>query len=839
MNTRSRIDLLSRLRLSHKLALLAAAMLVPVALLGCFYFLQAAASARQARDELRGDRFLQALASLQADVTTHRGRAYTLLSGDAARRADVLAAQSQVDARIALLDSLETELGRDLDPNEEWARIRSEWSDLKSRTLQQSAEENDAAEAALSTRITALIHAIGIRSRIAFEPDSATRALVQIAAEYTPELLDITANIRRHSVRAAAKGYLGGDDRMGLRIFHDRELAQAAGTLRTLERVTPSLRSALDPALESARSEAGRYFAFVQSQILNASELKIAPGAVYDSGAAAHRAWKALLAISHEALHGALEQRLSELNARRQLGAGVTVAALTLALLMAWLTFRSLAVPLRHSVQVFDRIAAGRYDSAIEVRGTDEGSQVLLALRHMQQEIGARLEAERAEAAENARIRHALDKASTGVILADSSHRILFMNDTALQTLTRAEPEIRKSIPEFTAATLRGSALQNLAVDREAERHRLETLAAPQTQERTLGSLTFLTVSSPVVDENGARLGTVLEWTDRTLELATENDMRAMLSAVVAGDLSRRIPLTDKVDFFAVASRQINQLADNLADIVQRVKDASAEVRRGAQELSAGSTHLQQRTEEQSASLEQTASSMEQMTSTVKQNAENARHANELAAQAREQAQSGGAVVDRAVHAMTDIDACSRRIADIIGVIDEIAFQTNLLALNAAVEAARAGEQGRGFAVVASEVRSLAGRSAAAARQIKELIRDSVGKVASGSLLVGQSGETLRQIVASVKKVSDIVAEIAAASQEQSGGIAQVNRAVAQMDGLTQENAALVEQATSASQSMAREAHALYEMLGSYRVDERGSAGGRPVPSRGHGSAAA
>jgi hypothetical protein len=211
---------------------------------------------------------------------------------------------------------------------------------------------------------------------------------------------------------------------------------------------------------------------------------------------------------------------------------------------------------------------------------------------------------------------------------------------------------------------------------------------------------------------------------------------------------------------------------------------------------------------------------MEEMTTTVRQNADNAGEANQLAVAARDQAEQGGSVVSKAVNAMSEINEASRKIADIIGVIDEIAFQTNLLALNAAVEAARAGEQGRGFAVVATEVRTLAGRSATAAKEIKELIQDSVQKVEDGSVYVTRSGQTLEQIVASVKKVSDIVAEIAAASREQSAGIGQVNSAVLQMDELTQQNAALVEQATTASQAMAHEAHSLHELMGGYRLGD-------------------
>jgi len=226
---------------------------------------------------------------------------------------------------------------------------------------------------------------------------------------------------------------------------------------------------------------------------------------------------------------------------------------------------------------------------------------------------------------------------------------------------------------------------------------------------------------------------------------------------------------------------------------------------------------------------------MEEMTSTVKQNADNAAQANQLAAAARQQAEKGGAVVSRAVTAMSGIKDGSKRIADIIGVIDEIAFQTNLLALNAAVEAARAGEQGRGFAVVASEVRNLAGRSATAAKEIKALIQDSVHRVDEGSTLVVQSGATLEEIVAAVKKVADIVGEIAAASHEQSAGIDQVNKAVMQLDELTQQNAALVEEASAASQSMAEQARALNDSMSRYAVDDTSAA--RQRQARGTDSA--
>jgi methyl-accepting chemotaxis protein len=283
------------------------------------------------------------------------------------------------------------------------------------------------------------------------------------------------------------------------------------------------------------------------------------------------------------------------------------------------------------------------------------------------------------------------------------------------------------------------------------------------------------------------------------------------------GDLTKRIKVTSK-DELGAMGLAINAMLDNIVKVVTEVRQAAEHVSTASAEITQGNEDLSQRTSQQASALEETSASMEEMTSTIKQNADNARQANQLAVAAREVAEKGGMVTDKAVEAMDEINKSSKKIADIINVIDEIAFQTNLLALNAAVEAARAGEQGRGFAVVASEVRNLAQRSATAAKEIKALINESVQKVGDGSELVNRSGQTLEEIVNSVKRVTDIIAEISAASQEQAAGIDQVNKAVMQMDQGTQQNAALVEEATSASKSMAEQACDLLRQVEFFKV---------------------
>jgi methyl-accepting chemotaxis protein len=451
-------------------------------------------------------------------------------------------------------------------------------------------------------------------------------------------------------------------------------------------------------------------------------------------------------------------------------------------------------------------------------------------------------------------------------MMADNDRNIVYVNKAVLDMFHKAEGDIRTQLPQFDASKLLGGSIDSFHQNPQHQAQLLASLSSTYKSTINIGGRTMTVIANPVINEKGERLGAVVEWGDRTAEVAVEREVAEIVEAAANGDFTQRIDVAGKEGFFKGLAEGVNRFVsvtedglndvvamlgslaegdlsnrmvgsykgtfeqlkedanatiDKLRGIVNSIRESTASINTAAGEIAAGNSDLATRTESQAASIEETAASMEELTSTVKHNAENSRQARQLAVGATEVAIQGGDVVKEVVQTMGTIAESSKKIADITSVIDGIAFQTNILALNAAVEAARAGEQGRGFAVVAGEVRNLAQRSAAAAKEIKELIHDSVDKVQNGHQLVTRAGDTMKDVVESIRKVSDIMTEISSASNEQSTGIEQVNIAMVQMDEATQQNAALVEQAAAAAKSMEDQAGRLVDTVGVFRLDER------------------
>jgi methyl-accepting chemotaxis protein len=542
----------------------------------------------------------------------------------------------------------------------------------------------------------------------------------------------------------------------------------------------------------------------------------------------------------------------------------LTILSILLTVALTFLISRGVLRSINKLQQTASAIANGDLSSSIDLSQKDELGELFRSMNTMQQQLLARMTKDRKEHEESLRIKIALDAMTSDVMVADNEGNIIYMNPALITMMQRAESDIRKALPKFDSSKLLGANIDSFHKNPAHQRELLAKLSSTFRSEIHIGNRTFDLIANAINNEQGQRIGSVVEWKDRTAEVAIEQEVAKVVSGAVLGDFSQRISEKDKEGFFLQLAEGVNELmetsstglnevvrildalsrgdltetitnnysgtfgrlkddsnstVEKLKEIVSQIHDASETINTAAKEIAAGNNDLSHRTEEQAASLEETAASMEELTSTVQANSQNAKHASQLAVGATDIAGKGVEVVGQVVSTMEEINESSRKIVDIITVIDSIAFQTNILALNAAVEAARAGEQGRGFAVVAVEVRNLAQRASAAAAEIKGLIGDSVEKVEDGTKLVAQAGLTMQEIVSAIRGVTAIMSEISAASMEQTSGIEQVNQAISQMDDVTQQNAALVEQAAAAAESLEDQTQSLAVTVSHFKLD--------------------
>ncbi|CAP51517.1 Methyl-accepting chemotaxis protein [Xanthomonas campestris pv. campestris] len=683
---------------------------------------------------------------------------------------------------------------------------------------QRSARKDAAAYTGLSEHAFAALDAMRDDSQLVYTPYIESYHLVVATLIYSPDATESLTRLDAASDPSQAgesttmlREQLGQLQRNHARFRH--ELEKAMGLL---EQPDPTLAAAAQAEASQAKTALAALSAALDG---NDAQADVQWNAALD---AVGQAMQQLSSVSLQALQRQSERHLEDArNAMWQAIAGLSVLALLIAGL-CWYTLSALTRNVRRAASVAAQIARGQLDEHIVPPRQDETGQLLDNMRKMQEQLQRVLAAQSdmAQRHDAGQISYRMDADSFpgdyGTMVRDTN--ALVGSHIAVK-MQLAQIMSRYAIGDLSQD------MQRLPGEKAVLTDTMDTVKANLSAMNTEINLLAQAAANGDFSVRGdaqrfqydframvESLNTLMATADGNLEA-----LSAVLRAIAAGDLTTRM----QGEFHGVFARMrddANATVSQLADIVGRIQRSTDTINDAASEIASGNQDLSQRTEQQAANLEETAASMEELTSTVRNNADHARHANQLVLGAAQVASQGGEVVSQVVGTMAGIQAASKKIADIISVIDGIAFQTNILALNAAVEAARAGEQGRGFAVVASEVRTLAQRSAGAAKEIKQLIDDSVQRVEHGNQLVGQAGQTMQEIVSSVQRVTDIMGEISAASQQQSQGIEQVGQTITQMDQATQQNAALVEEATAAARAMEEQAQQLRDAVSVFRL---------------------
>jgi methyl-accepting chemotaxis protein len=846
--------LLGNVKLAHKLSLAIFVLLLPLMFTMFFLISMISNNLDIAEREVDGITIISPLQEIAQKLAEHRAISTAFLRGNTLLASKLKPIEKELQSTFSriftLLDNTPS-----LPINNDVSQIKKNWDNLADTNDKLSVEESIIQHNRIIDSTLNLILSVADDSTLSLDAYLDSYNMIVAVTSEIPNLTNNLGIVRASGTTALSTGILDDDSKFKLFAIKTN-INKMSSSLKTgrdsVFKENLTLKNTLSSPYSNALEAIDVANELLVSQLIRADIIDYNADAFYEELSQTIDKISHLGEVLMSSLVTLLEERADQ---QKSILYSNLISVIILVLIGCAITFMIVIGAISSMSQAmltFDEIAQGHLDNDLSTSNKDEFGLLFNAIDNMQSTL-------KEKGREVGRLSSTMEGMTTNVMMSDLKGNIVYANPAVKDMLGKREIQLRKVLPSFSVANIVGT---NFDIFHKNPSHQQNLLGNPDnlpyTAEINVAGLSFQLIAIALRDEEKNHMGTAVQWIDLTEEKDAQLQVENLIKDAISGKLSSRIdtenyqgfmkglgnninglmdavvePVTDAIfvaqslssgdltqtmngkyagEFLALA-QAMNGSINNLSGMVEEIRNASTNVFDSAREIAEGNNELSHRTESQASSLEETASAMEELTSTVQQNAENATQASKLAGGVIEKASNGGEVVKNAIIAMSDINKSSKKIADIISVIDEIAFQTNLLALNAAVEAARAGEQGRGFAVVAAEVRNLAQRSAGAAKEIKGLINDSVDAVGQGTKLVDETGQTFTELVAAIENVGNMINDIDTAGKEQSAGIGEVSAAVSQMDEMTQQNAALVEEAAASSKSMEEQAQALLKQV--------------------------
>ena len=826
------VKIMNRLRFSAKIGLIGALFLVPIVGLAWVLLLKYGAEIEFAQKERAGVAMARPMRELLLNLQTHRFNSRLVLGGNNENESRRQEFAGRVDKAIQAAGEVDQLYGTMLGTSEAFAKIKADWQKIRQGHDRLSVSDSVAAHNALTSAVTGFMVTVADNSNLSLDPDLDSYYLMDVAFLRIPALAENMDRLRLLAIDAVVSGKLSGDLRAEMSVLVrliEMDDASMGADFAKVFAYNAHEKERLGPLLDKLVEPVRHFRTEVATKVMVNDEIKYDAEKLRVAGRTARDELSSLAAASIDSLDYVIANRVTNIEKSRNIVLSGLAAILCAVLYLFFGLLAGVRATLSEIGAGARRIAVGDLKASVKLASRDELRDIGEAVNQVMQTVNgfSAAQIEMAKMHEAGTISYRVDASLFPGAYGELARLV---NELVAQHIG-VKMQVVNVVAEYAKGNL------SVDIDRLPGEKAVITEAIDGVKSQLLainGEIKMLVDAAAAGNFTVRGDGEAYSYTfgemvgglNRLMETCQGglDEVSRVLGGIARGDLTARMEGSYQGAFERI-KLDANATAEQLAAIVGDIRHATETINTAAQEISAGNADLSQRTEEQASSLEETAASMEELTTTVKQNTESARQA----MNASQIAVKGGDRVTEVVSTMDAISSSSKKIADIIGVIDGIAFQTNILALNAAVEAARAGEQGRGFAVVATEVRNLAQRSANAAREIKGLIGDSTEKVEAGAKLVADAGATMEEIVGAVKRVTDIMGEITAASVEQSAGIEQVSQAVAQMDKVTQQNAALVEQAAAAAESMETQASGLSKTVAVFRLQEGGQVRPRPA----------